>query len=81
MDCSMPEMDGAEATAQIRKLQENTGVSIPIIGVTAHALREDKQKCLDAGMDDYLPKPVKQDALLDMLTKWTEGRVKTGTSG
>ncbi len=81
MDMSMPEMDGAEATAQIRKLQENTGVSIPIIGVTAHALREDKQKCLDAGMDDYLPKPVKQDALLDMLTKWTEGRVKTGTSG
>lgn len=81
MDMSMPEMDGAEATAQIRKIQDETGHCAPIIGVTAHALREDKQKCLDAGMDDYLPKPVKQDALLDMLSKWTSGAVKTGTAG
>ncbi len=81
MDMSMPEMDGAEATRLIRKYQEETGQSVPIIGVTAHALREDKQKCLDAGMDDYLPKPVKQVALQDMLSKWTETtRVRTGTT-
>lgn len=74
MDMSMPEMDGAEATAHIRKLQQKDGVNVPIIGVTAHALREDKQKCLDAGMDDYLPKPVKQKALEEMLSKWTQSQ-------
>ncbi len=74
MDMSMPEMDGAEATRHIRKLQDETGVHTPIIGVTAHALREDRQRCLDAGMDDYLPKPVKQDALLEVITRWTSGR-------
>lgn len=71
MDMSMPEMDGAEATGHIRKLQKKDGSHAPIIGVTAHALREDRQRCLDAGMDDYLPKPVKQDALEDILTRWT----------
>ncbi|MAW78654.1 MAG: hypothetical protein CMI63_00305 [Parvularcula sp.] len=73
MDMSMPEMDGSEATGHIRKLQEETGVHIPIIGVTAHALREDRQRCIDAGMDDYLPKPVKQDALEAVLRRWTGG--------
>lgn len=74
MDMSMPEMDGSEATARIREMQESDGSYVPIIGVTAHALREDKQKCLDAGMDDYLPKPVKQDALEQMLLKWIGNR-------
>ncbi len=72
MDMSMPEMDGAEATREIRKLQNKEDISAPIIGVTAHALREDRQRCLDAGMDDYLPKPVKEDALNAMLARWTE---------
>ncbi|MEZ5892147.1 MAG: response regulator [Parvularculaceae bacterium] len=76
MDMSMPEMDGAEATGRIRDIQKKTGVATPIIGVTAHALREDRQRCLDAGMDDYLPKPVKQDALEDVLAKWTPGAAK-----
>ena len=71
MDISMPEMDGEEATGHIRRLQEETGETTPIIGVTAHALREDRQRCIDAGMDDYLPKPVKQDALADILQRWT----------
>jgi CheY-like chemotaxis protein len=70
---SMPEMDGSEATRHIRKLQKTAGVHVPIIGVTAHALREDRQRCLDAGMDDYLPKPVKQDALLEVISRWTVG--------
>lgn len=71
MDISMPEMDGEEATSHIRALQAKTGVDTPIIGVTAHAMREDRQRCLDAGMNDYLPKPVKQDALTEVLTRWT----------
>ncbi|GJL93333.1 PAS domain-containing hybrid sensor histidine kinase/response regulator [Hyphococcus sp.] len=73
MDMSMPEMDGSEATRHIRKFQKEASVHVPIIGVTAHALREDRQRCLDAGMDDYLPKPVKQDALLETLKRWTIG--------
>ncbi|WDI30618.1 response regulator [Hyphococcus flavus] len=80
MDMSMPEMDGAEATARIRAIEQQGNRSMPIIGVTAHALREDKQKCLDAGMDDYLPKPVKQDALVEMLAKWTATANKTQTA-
>ncbi|MEO1135320.1 MAG: response regulator, partial [Pseudomonadota bacterium] len=71
MDMSMPEMDGAEATAKIRTMQSGSGRRTPIIGVTAHALREDRQRCLDAGMDDYLPKPVKQQALQDILIRWS----------
>lgn len=72
MDISMPEMDGEEATSHIRALQAKTGDNTPIIGVTAHAMREDRQRCIDAGMDDYLPKPVKQDALCDVLKRWTQ---------
>ena len=73
MDISMPVMDGSQATRHIRRHQEELGVHTPIIGVTAHAMREDRQRCIDAGMDDYLPKPVKQDALKDLLAKWTSG--------
>jgi PAS domain S-box-containing protein len=72
MDVSMPEMDGGKATALIRRRQKKTGEETPIIGVTAHAMREDRQRCLDAGMDDYLPKPVKQDKLEAVLKKWTK---------
>ena len=71
MDLSMPEVSGIEATAILRERQNNSRVYVPIIGVTAHALREDRQRCLDAGMDDYLSKPVKQDSLYEALTKWT----------
>jgi PAS domain S-box-containing protein len=69
MDLSMPEMDGIEATATLRMRQDDASY-IPIIGVTAHALREDRQRCLDAGMDDYISKPVKQDALQKILSNW-----------
>ena len=77
MDLSMPEMDGGEATAIIRAHQEETNQSVPIIGVTAHAMLEDRQRCIDAGMDDYLAKPVKQDALNDILKKWTAAAART----
>jgi CheY-like chemotaxis protein len=71
MDVSMPGMDGMQATAAIRARGE--AGRIPIVGVTAHALREDRQKCIDAGMDDYLPKPVRLEALDAMIARWTIG--------
>ena len=70
MDVSMPVMDGLQATAAIRGLPETMRPNTPIIGVTAHALKEDEGHCLDAGMDDYLPKPIKQEKLLEKIAHW-----------
>ncbi|MDG4883734.1 response regulator [Mesorhizobium sp. WSM4884] len=70
MDVSMPEMSGLEATAAIRKLEGETGTHVPIVGVTAHALKGDRERCLEAGMDDYLPKPISPKALLEKLERW-----------
>ncbi len=67
MDLQMPEMDGFTATCAIRKQEQDTGHHIPIIALTAHALKEDRDRCLAAGMDDYLSKPVDYDALLNVL--------------
>ena len=80
MDVSMPEMDGFEATAEIRKIQERENLFRPIIGVTAHAMREDRESCLNNGMDDYLPKPIKEEALQKALRHWTEQRDESCTS-
>ncbi|AZO50659.1 MAG: response regulator [Mesorhizobium sp.] len=70
MDVSMPEMNGLEATAVIRRLEEESGMHVPIVGVTAHALKGDRERCLEAGMDDYLPKPISPRALLEKLERW-----------
>jgi PAS domain S-box-containing protein len=70
MDVSMPEMNGLEATAAIRRLEEDNGTHIPIVGVTAHALKGDRERCLEAGMDDYLPKPISPRALLEKVERW-----------
>lgn len=69
MDLHMPGMDGFEATARIRALDPERA-SIPIIALTANAMAEDRKNCLDAGMDDYLSKPVAANALDETLARW-----------
>lgn len=69
MDCQMPIMDGFEATQNIRQAEKNNGSYVPIIAVTANAMSGDKDKCLAAGMDDYLVKPVKPTQLKEAIEK------------
>ncbi len=69
MDCQMPEMDGYEATRMIRNL-DNDQKDIPIVSMTANAMKGDREKCLEAGMSDYITKPIKPDNLLKMITTW-----------
>ncbi len=71
MDCEMPEMDGFQATAEIRKRQP-PGRRIPIIALTANARPSDRKRCLEAGMDDYLSKPISLDRLRDLLERWSQ---------
>jgi two-component system sensor histidine kinase BarA len=68
MDVQMPVMDGLEATKIIRKIDKNMGT--PIIAVTAHAFKEEQERLLSNGMDDYLPKPLAYDALMKMIKRW-----------
>lgn len=70
MDVSMPEMNGYEAAHAIRAAEAEDGSHTPIIGVTAHALKGDREKCIAAGMDDYLPKPISPDKLSAKIATW-----------
>jgi len=77
MDVQMPEMDGFEATAAIRENEKHNGTHIPIIALTAHAMKGDKERCLAAGMDGYLTKPIRSQELDEILETYLARR--TGT--
>jgi CheY-like chemotaxis protein/HPt (histidine-containing phosphotransfer) domain-containing protein len=70
MDCEMPEMDGVEATREIRAREEGSERRLPIVAMTANAMPRDRERCMAAGMDDYLTKPVAADALRAMIERW-----------
>ena len=73
MDCEMPVMNGYQATKKIRQWErENNKAHLPIVALTANAFEENRQRCLAAGMDDFLAKPVNMDLLVAMLNKWTD---------
>jgi CheY-like chemotaxis protein len=71
MDCHMPEMDGFEATREIRERERSSiGTRVPIIALTANAMAQDREECLNVGMDDHLSKPFSMQTLQDMLDRW-----------
>lgn len=72
MDCQMPEMDGFETTREIRATEKKNGTHTPIIALTALSLKNAKERCLEAGMDDYLTKPLEIKPLASTLAKWTK---------
>jgi signal transduction histidine kinase/CheY-like chemotaxis protein len=87
MDIQMPEMDGLEATRQIRRFetlnnkpddqQEASSIQrVPVVAMTAHAMRGDREVCLEAGMDDYITKPIKRELVLKMIEKWVIDRME-----
>ncbi|MGE3805354.1 MAG: response regulator, partial [Gemmataceae bacterium] len=73
MDVQMPEMDGFQATTAIRAAEGTGPRHLPIVAMTAHALKGDRERCLEAGMDDYISKPIRPDALWEVLEKFLSG--------
>jgi PAS domain S-box-containing protein len=79
MDVQMPEMDGFEATAAIRTLEQVSGRHIPIVALTAHAIKGDRDRCLEAGMDEYLSKPLQAEALFSMIARIMKEKLPCGS--
>jgi CheY-like chemotaxis protein len=77
MDCQMPGLDGLETSRRLRQ----AGVMTPIVALTAHARREDEERCLQAGMSDFLGKPFRQRELRELLTRWLPEPDPAATAG
>ncbi|MCB1742485.1 MAG: response regulator, partial [Gammaproteobacteria bacterium] len=82
MDCDMPDMDGFEATDRIRQLERDRGLqALPIIALTANALSGDRERCIEAGMNDYLSKPISLSRLREAIVKWVPQRTTNRPAG
>lgn len=80
MDCQMPEMDGYEATMEIRRLEETAGGRVPIVAMTAGAMPSDRERCIRSGMDDYLSKPVGHEQLRRVIASWIPLALNTSSA-
>lgn len=77
MDCQMPIMDGFAATEKIREIEKSKSRKrVPIIAITANAMKGDREKCIGKGMDDFLSKPFRMNELLDIIGVWTKSNRK-----
>jgi CheY-like chemotaxis protein len=74
MDIQMPEMDGLTATMRIRENERSTQLHVPIVAMTAHAMSGDRERCIEAGMDGYISKPISREHLEEAIADATRGR-------
>jgi len=81
MDVQMPEMGGFEATAAIRAMEQDRGSRLPIVAMTAHAMKGDRERCLAAGMDEYLTKPLDPRQLCSLVEQIVDGHRSTADAG